>query len=88
MRRTTVLLPDDLAALLEDERRRRDVSTAALVREALEYYFTDRSDQRGFGFIGIGESGQSGERPGFAERVEEILAEEWTRDDLAGSRSR
>jgi len=32
MKRTTIMLPDDLAALLEFERRRRDVPARAIVR--------------------------------------------------------
>ncbi len=35
MKRTTVMLPDDLAALLDHERWRHDVPAAEIVREAL-----------------------------------------------------
>ena len=88
MRRTTVLLPDDLATLLDQERRRRDVSTAEVIREALTRYLAGDNQRHGFGFLGVGRSGQSGARPGLAERAEEILASEWTRDTLAGNGDR
>ncbi len=52
MKRTTVVLPDHLAALLDEERRRRDVSTAMIIREAVERYFCDAQDDA-FGFIGM-----------------------------------
>ena len=85
------MLPDELAALLDYERRRRDVAASAIVREALEQYLmpakaNGRDDPR-FAFFGVGRSGQRG-RPGIAESMEELIAREWTRDDLAGSRDR
>ena len=91
MKRTTVLLPDELAALLDYERRRRDVPASAVVREALERYLTPgrsgaRDDPR-FAFFGAGRSGQEG-RPGIAETIEEQLRRDWSGDDLAGSRDR
>ena len=89
MKRTTILLPDDLAALLERERRRRDVPVSAVVREALTQYLTDGphgEDAPRFSFIGAGHSGQTGAAP-LSERVEEILTREWSGDDLAGGRN-
>jgi hypothetical protein len=83
MKRTTITLPDDLAALLEYERRRRDVPASAIVRAALETYLTTGGQKPGeprFSFIGIGRSGQKG-RPGIAESMEEILKVEWSGDD-------
>lgn len=71
MKRTTVVLPDDLAALLERERRRRGVSAAAVVREALEVHLNQPTGP--LSFIGIG---WSGERD-IAQRAEEILDQEW-----------
>ncbi|MGH2354577.1 MAG: ribbon-helix-helix protein, CopG family [Chloroflexota bacterium] len=83
MKRTTVLLPDDLAALLDLERRRRDVSTAEVIRDALEVYLKGKGeDAKPFSFIGAGRSG----RGDVARNIEEILAREWGGDDLAGSR--
>jgi len=90
MKRTSILLPDDLAALLEHERRRRDVPAATIVREALAEYLTNgrgASGERRFSFIGIGRSGQEG-KPGIAASMEELLGREWSGDDLGGSRGR
>ena len=85
------MLPDELAALLDYERRRRDVPASAVVREALERYLAparaEGQDDPRFAFFGIGRSGQKG-RPGIAESMEELMAREWTRNDLAGSRDR
>ena len=85
------MLPDELAALLDYERRRRDVPASAVVREALEQYLApgrvEGQDDPRFAFFGIGRSGQKG-RPGIAESMEELMAREWARDDLAGSRDR
>jgi hypothetical protein len=88
MKRTTVLLPDNLAALLDHERRRRDVPASEVVREALAQYLVDGpgdAQKPRFSFIGAGRSGHTG-RPGLAESMEEILTREWAGDDLAGSR--
>jgi Arc/MetJ-type ribon-helix-helix transcriptional regulator len=87
MKRTTIVLPDELAALLDYERRRRDVPASEVVREALERYLAparaEGQDDRRFAFFGIGRSGHKG-RPGIAESMEEVMAREWIRDDLAG----
>jgi len=92
MKRTTVMLPDDLAALLDYERRRRDVSATAIVREALEQYLVNGGAEHPnpkFSFFGIGRSGSKGKYAGrIAANMEEILKDEWSGDDLAGSRSR
>ena len=79
MKRTTVVLPDDLAALLERERRRRGVSTAGIIREALDAYFA-RPDEP-LPFIALGASGYHDT----AERMEEIMDREWTLDELKGT---
>lgn len=74
LKRTTILLPDDLAARIELERRRRDVSATTVVREALTAYFAQHEDRsKKLRFVGIGQSAH----PDTAERAEEILAEEW-----------
>jgi metal-responsive CopG/Arc/MetJ family transcriptional regulator len=76
MKRTTLMLPDDLAQLLEIERKRRDVSTAELVRRALRSYLVGEENQpRRLSFIGLGRSGTKDT----SERVEEILQQEWGR---------
>jgi hypothetical protein len=72
MKRTTVALPEDLYALLERERRRRDVSAATVVREALEAYLTEEREPERYGFIAIGRSRYTDT----SENVEELLAED------------
>ncbi|MDP9362876.1 MAG: ribbon-helix-helix protein, CopG family [Chloroflexota bacterium] len=78
MKRTTIVLPDDLAALLERERRRRGVSAAAVVREALDTYFGER--RRPLAIAALGRSGETT----VARDAEEILAREWTYERLMG----
>ena len=78
MKRTTIVLPDDLAALLERERRRRGVSAAAVVREALDSYFGER--RRPLAIAALGRSGETN----VARDAEEILAREWTYERLMG----
>ncbi|MBA2519198.1 MAG: CopG family transcriptional regulator [Chloroflexia bacterium] len=57
MKRTTVLLPDDLAYLLDRERRRRGVSMAAIVREAIAAHFNITGEPRQLPFAALGHSG-------------------------------
>jgi Ribbon-helix-helix protein, copG family len=74
MRRTTILLADDLADQLEYERRRRNQSTAAIVREALTEYLAGGASSPGrLAFAGLGRSGYRDT----SEKVEEILVREW-----------
>lgn len=74
MRRTTILLDDDLADQLDYERRRRNKSTTAIVREALAEYLTGGQPRpRRPGFIALGRSRQGGS----TENVDEILRREW-----------
>jgi len=59
MRRTTVLLEDDLADQLDYERRRLNRSTAAIVREALaEYLAGGKTSAKRLPFVGLGRSGK------------------------------
>jgi len=76
MKRTTVSLPDDLAALAEHEARRRNVSVSRLVREALSARLEIGGGPRELPFVAIGGSG----RKDTASRMEEMLAREWTPD--------
>ncbi len=77
MRRTTIVVPDDLAALLEIEQRRRNQSTSQIVREALTAYLTGESAKpKQLRFAALGRSGHKDT----AAQAEEILAKEWTRD--------
>ncbi len=85
MRRTTVLLDDDLADLLEHARRRGDTSTAAVVREALTAYLTKgRQRRQRLAFVGLGASGHSDT----ARKAEAILAREWGGKKETGAKRR
>ena len=75
MKRITVVLPDELHMLLQQERRRRDVSTAAVVREALEAYLGRNGQPRRLPFAALGRSGYHD----IGRRAKEILREEWGR---------
>ena len=76
MKRITVVVPDELTVLLDQERRRRDVSTAAIVREALEAYLVGGAQPKRLPFIGLGRSGFHDT----ARNVDAILEQEWGRD--------
>lgn len=54
MKRTTVMLPDDLDTRLRREARRRGVSMADLAREALERHLPASPSGR-LGFFGVGD---------------------------------
>ncbi|HUG85303.1 MAG TPA: CopG family transcriptional regulator [Euzebya sp.] len=69
MRRTTVMLPDDVDARLRYEARRRGVSLADLAREAIVAYLPGPSDDRALSFFDLGET----EQTDLSERVEEAL---------------
>ena len=76
MKRTTIALPDELAALLEQEQRRRAVPAATIIREALTAYLPRRgSASEQLPFVGIGRSGAHDT----AREAEAILAREWGR---------
>jgi hypothetical protein len=79
MKRITIVVPDELNALLQEERRRRDVPAAEVVRDALEAYLVKKDEPRRLSFAALGRSG----RHDISERVEEILDAEW-----GGSRDR
>ena len=61
MRRTTVRSPDDLAAALEREARRRSMPVSAITRAALTAYLGigGPGDQRELPFAALGRSGHS-----------------------------
>jgi ribbon-helix-helix CopG family protein len=85
MRRTTVLLADELADQLDYERRRRNQSTAAIVREALtEYLAGGKPSPKRLGFVGLGRSGYRDT----SVKIEEILAREWAGEKPAPARHR
>lgn len=68
MRRTTVMLPDDLDERIRLEARRRGVSVAQIAREALESYVA-AVPQGPLSFFGIGD----GSPPDASERVDEYV---------------
>src|SRR3954451_13986337 len=74
MKRTTVMIPDQIAELLDAERRRRDVSSALVIREALERYLLEPSKPRVLKIAALGDSGVSDT----SARMEEILADDWS----------
>jgi Arc/MetJ-type ribon-helix-helix transcriptional regulator len=73
MKRITFVVPDDLAVLLEDERRRRDVSVAEVIREALTAHLAGGAEPRRLPFIGLGRSGFHDT----ARNIDRVLDEEW-----------
>ena len=83
MKRTTLVLPDNLAGLLDQERRRLDVSAAEVVRRALTQYFGAKAASKPPAFIGLGRSGYRTT----AQDVEEILARDWTYERIMGVES-
>ena len=85
MRRTTILLQDDLADQLDYERRRRNSSTAAIVREALtEYLAGGKSSVKRLPFVGLGRSGQRD----IARTAVTVLARELGGKKRAGAKRR
>jgi plasmid stability protein len=77
MKRTTVSLPDDVAAALEREAARRHVSVSQIAREALEARLGRPTDgPRELPFAGLGRSGHQTT----ARDMEEILDAEWAND--------
>jgi Arc/MetJ-type ribon-helix-helix transcriptional regulator len=74
MKRTTVSLPDDLAAAVARAADRRRVSVSELTREALsEHLGIDRGGKRRLGFAKLGGSGVGNT----SRDLEEILDAEW-----------
>jgi len=77
MKRTTISLPDGLAAALHREARRRGVPVSRLAREAIEARLglTDGA-RRKLPFAALGRSGHRST----ARNLEKILATGWTVD--------
>lgn len=57
MKRTTVMLPDDVEARLRLEARRRSVPIAEIVREAVERHLPVAEPGRPLAFFAIGDNG-------------------------------
>jgi predicted DNA-binding protein len=69
MKRTTIMLPEDVDARLRLEARRRGVSAASVAREAIERELPPQAEGR-LSFFAVGDGS-----PGDAsERVDEIVA--------------
>jgi Arc/MetJ-type ribon-helix-helix transcriptional regulator len=80
MRRTTVSLPDDLAAALAREARRRNRSASEITREALAKHLGLAADEpRDVPFAAVGRSGHRNT----ARDMEALLTREWD-DDARG----
>lgn len=77
MKRTTISLPDELAAAVEREARRRRVPVSQIAREALEARLGRSSGKRQLAFAGLGRSGHRTT----ARDAEELLAAEWNARD-------
>lgn len=69
MKRTTIMLPDELDARIRLEARRRGVSIADIAREAIEQHVPDRTVAGRLGFFAIG----GGEPADASERVDELV---------------
>lgn len=73
MKRITVTLPDELAEWIDRERRRRDVSAASVIRDALEEHVrpqaSNGTNRRVLRIAALGRGGGN-----VAEHMEEILA--------------
>lgn len=72
MRRTTVMLPDEVDQLLRHEADRRNLTISQVTREAIESYLGLRRPRRHFLSAGAGH----GAGDNVAERIDEILTEE------------
>ena len=75
MKRTTITLPDELAACLDREAKRTGNPASQIARRALAAYFGLQETQpRHLPFAALGSSGFSHT----ARDIEEILSAEWT----------
>jgi len=71
MKRTTIMVPDELDARIRLEARRRGVSIADIAREALEQSVPGPAPAGRLGFFAIGE----GDPIDASERVDELVGE-------------
>jgi hypothetical protein len=75
MKRTTISLPDEVAAALEREARRRRVAVSQVAREAIEARLGGATEgARHVSFIGMAESR---DRALPAANLDELLARTW-----------
>jgi hypothetical protein len=71
MKRTTIMLPDELDARIRREAKRRGVSIADIAREAIEQHVPAPPSSGRLSFFDIGE----GEPDDVSERVDEFVRE-------------
>ena len=77
MKRTTISWPEEIAAAVEQEARRRGVSVSEVVRCAVaEELGSARRHDRRFAWFGVGDSG----RPSSGTDVDEELEKTWASD--------
>lgn len=69
MKRTTIMLPDELSTRLRYEAQRRGVSLADIAREAISAYLPEPDSAAPLSFIGLGEGSERD-----AERVDGEVA--------------
>ena len=69
MKRTTVMLPDDVLTRLRHESRRRGTSIAEIVRTAIESHLSEPPRRKPLAFFAIGEGGPADA----SERVDEYV---------------
>jgi plasmid stability protein len=69
MKRTTVMLPDDVEVRVRLEARRRGVSVAQVVREAVERAVSAPETVQPLGFFAVGEGGPADA----SERVDDYV---------------
>jgi hypothetical protein len=81
MKRITISIPDELADALQRQSRREHMSVSEIARKALEARLNPLpvvNGRRQLPFVGLGRSNETD----VSERIEEILAEDWTREHL------
>jgi hypothetical protein len=77
MKRTTISLPDDLAAALEREAQRHRVPVSEIARQALESRLGRTSTgRRKIPFASLGRSGYTNT----AREIEDLIHSEWSLD--------
>ena len=77
MKRTTVMLPDDVVSRLRHESQRRGTSVAAVVREAVEEHLPAHEPGRKLSFFALGEGPPDG-----SERVDDYVAAAMARREV------
>lgn len=71
MKRTTVMLPDEVMERLRHEARRRGTPIAEIVRESVEEHMRDHGQGGPLSFFAVGEGGPADA----SERVDEYVAQ-------------